>query len=150
MGASAIKRFTAEYRFLSNFYSCKVKYEGIMYPSAEHAYQAAKCLHPKDRRLIAKLRTAGEAKRKGHQVTMTKDFENHKLTVMRNVVLAKFMQNQELGEALISTYPAGLEEGNAWGDKIWGTVDGVGKNLLGKILMDVRRILREGTKHGVH
>ena len=28
--------------FLSNFYECKIKYEGIEYPSVENAYQASK------------------------------------------------------------------------------------------------------------
>lgn len=36
-----------------------------------------------------------------------------------------------------------LEEGNTWGDTIWGTVDGVGENRLGKILMRVRDELNE-------
>ena len=34
-----------------------------------------------------------------------------------------------------------LEEGNNWGDKYWGTVEGEGKNMLGKLLMKVRAIL---------
>lgn len=32
-----------------------------------------------------------------------------------------------------------LIEENTWGDTFWGTVNGVGKNKLGLILMDVRR-----------
>ena len=35
-----------------------------------------------------------------------------------------------------------LEEGNNWGDKVWGTVNGEGENNLGKILMRVRKELR--------
>ena len=31
-----------------------------------------------------------------------------------------------------------LEEGNTWGDRIWGTVHGQGANLLGRILMETR------------
>lgn len=34
-----------------------------------------------------------------------------------------------------------LEEGNTWGDRTWGTVDGVGQNLLGHVLMTVRSVL---------
>lgn len=33
---------------------------------------------------------------------------------------------------------ADAEEGNTWGDRIWGTVNGQGSNLLGKILMLTR------------
>ena len=36
-----ITRFHEEYRFLSNFYPVKVEYDGVQYPTVEHAYQAA-------------------------------------------------------------------------------------------------------------
>lgn len=39
---SEIKSFTGKYSFLSNFYPCKVLFEGVRYPSVEHAFQAAK------------------------------------------------------------------------------------------------------------
>ena len=142
MVAQAITRFTEKYRFLSNFYPCKVKYENILYPSSEHAYQAAKCEHPKDKRRIAHLDSAGEAKQYGRRVAMIKDFEKRKAAIMKKVVLAKFTQNKDLAEKLVATYPAKLEEGNNWGDTTWGTVNGVGHNLLGLILMDVRKELR--------
>jgi len=46
---NTIKNFTGEYAFLSNFYLCNVTYEDIAYPSAETAFQSAKCLNEKDR-----------------------------------------------------------------------------------------------------
>jgi len=39
-----INTFRGKYRFLSNFYYAEVNYEGIRYPTVEHAYQAAKTL----------------------------------------------------------------------------------------------------------
>lgn len=33
--------------------------------------------------------------------------------------------------------------GNNWGDKIWGQVNGQGRNLLGQILMEVREEIKE-------
>ena len=39
-----INDFHNEYFFLSNFYSHPVVFEGVTYPSNEHAYQAAKTL----------------------------------------------------------------------------------------------------------
>ena len=39
-----ITRFHGEYRFLSNFYPVKVEYDGVQYPTVEHAYQAAKVM----------------------------------------------------------------------------------------------------------
>ena len=62
---------------------------------------------------------------------------------MYEIVLAKFTQNPDLKEELLATGDEHLEEGNTWGDAIWGTVDGVGENRLGKILMRVRDELNE-------
>ena len=36
------KGFSGEYEFLSNFYPCRIVYNGITYPSVEHAYQDRK------------------------------------------------------------------------------------------------------------
>ena len=35
-----------------------------------------------------------------------------------------------------------IEEGNNWGDRFWGTVDGEGLNHLGKIIMRIRKEYR--------
>ena len=57
---------------------------------------------------------------------------------MYDVVFAKFKQNYNLREKLLQTGSATLVEGNDWGDRHWGQVNGVGKNMLGKILMHIR------------
>lgn len=74
---------------------------------------------------------------------MRSDWEEVKDKVMYEIVLAKFTQNPDLKEKLLATGDEYLEEGNTWGDTIWGTVDGVGENRLGKILMRVRDELNE-------
>jgi predicted NAD-dependent protein-ADP-ribosyltransferase YbiA (DUF1768 family) len=48
-----------ETRWLSNFYPCTIEYEGITYPSSEHAYQAAKTQSIHEQNEIAKARTNG-------------------------------------------------------------------------------------------
>ena len=57
---------------------------------------------------------------------------------MSQVVRHKFTQHPELVKLLLATGDAELIEENNWGDKVWGTVNGVGQNQLGKILMDER------------
>ena len=52
------------------------------------------------------------------------------------------MQHPELAEALLRTDDCELIEGNTWGDRYWGTVDGYGENQLGQILMDIRKKLQ--------
>lgn len=61
---------------------------------------------------------------------------------MKDIVMAKFTQNEDLKEKLLSTGNTYLEEGNTWGDRIWGVVDSNGANLLGNILMNVRKELQ--------
>ena len=46
---SKIESFHDEYRFLSNFWPVLIDYEGIVYPTSEHAFQAAKTLIDEDR-----------------------------------------------------------------------------------------------------
>ena len=40
-----IPEFSGKYNFLSNFSNSPIKYEGIVYPTVEHAFQAAKTLN---------------------------------------------------------------------------------------------------------
>ena len=131
----AITSFTGENRFLSNFYPCMVRMEGIEYPSVEHAYQAAKTLNVAEREEIVSL-TAGQAKRRGYRVTLRADWESIKLGIMEDLVRQKF-NDRILRDMLLAT-EGDLIEGNDWGDKFWGVCDGEGENWLGKILMKVR------------
>ena len=61
--ADKIESFSGVFRFLSNFYPAPVHYEGIDYPTSEHAFQAAKTVDKNQRLNIAMLETPGEAKR---------------------------------------------------------------------------------------
>ena len=61
-----ISEFQKEYRWLSNFWPCLIEFEGKIYPSVEHAYQAAKCCpNDWDRHQILHAKTPGDAKRFG-------------------------------------------------------------------------------------
>ena len=137
-----INCFDGKYAFLSNFYERPVEWEGIVYPSTEHAFQAAKVINPVTRMKIAAAETPGKAKRMGRQVQLRGDWEQVKFNVMLDIVLTKFHQHRDLAEALINTGDAELIEGNTWNDTTWGVCNGVGTNWLGKILMIVREQLK--------
>jgi N-glycosidase YbiA len=63
---------------------------------------------------------------------------------MREAVRRKFEANPGIREVLLSTGDAELVE-KTTGDYYWGCgTDGTGKNMLGKILMEVRGELRRG------
>lgn len=139
----SIERFFGEFRFLSNFWPVQVSYEGKEYPSVEHAYVAAKTLDNDIREQISKESSPGLVKKIGRQITLRKDWEDIKLEVMHNLVNQKFSLNPELKEKLLSTGDLDLVEGNSWGDTFWGVCKGKGENHLGKILMKVRKELRD-------
>lgn len=136
-----IAEFNGQYRFLSNFYPCIVQYEGVQYPSVEHAYQAAKTLDTAAREVIRSCRKAGDAKRTGQGVVLRPDWEAVKIEVMRDLLWMKF-SNDALQELLLATGDEELIEGNWWGDRFWGVCKGVGENHLGKLLMEIREGLR--------
>lgn len=135
----AIKGFFGEYRFLSNFYPCPngIWYEGLKFPTTEHAYQAAK-VNTNDRESFLTCNVK-EVKRLGGSISIGKEkWDNIKYNVMAQLVLQKFATHDDLRNRLIETGNAYLEETNHWHDKTWGVCDGDGLNWLGKILMNVR------------
>ena len=136
-----INEFRNDNYFLSNFYECPVTYDGLTYRNNEAAFQAQKCINPKDRERFTTLNSS-EAKKLGRRVLLRKDWKDIKVQVMKEIVTAKFEQNEDLQQKLLDTGDAYLEEGNTWGDRIWGTVNGAGANNLGKILMEVRENIR--------
>ena len=132
-----ISKFDGSYAFLSNFYPAEVEYEGVMYPTSEHAYQAAKTLDPAEREKIKNALTPGLAKKLGRKVTIREDWDVWKLGVMTAIVIDKFTRHHDLKRKLLETGDADLVEGNNWGDRYWG-VDGTGQNKLGQLLMAIR------------
>ena len=136
-----IDSFKGEYFFLSNFYPTKIKYNGIQYLNNEAAFQAQKCTTMEDRIKFSCLNPS-DAKRLGRRIILRNDWESVKISIMHDIVFEKFKQNPHLTKKLLDTGDVYLEEGNNWGDRIWGTVNGVGRNELGKILMEVRKEIK--------
>ena len=122
--------------------------DGKVYPSSEHAYQAAKTLDEEERDQVRIAPTPGDAKRRGRRVTMRKDWDRIKRRVMFKLVMDKFTRNEPLKKKLLETGNDSLVEDNTWGDTYWGVYNGKGKNHLGKILMRVRRELRQIDRFG--
>lgn len=141
-----IESFSGEHRFLSNFYKLPqpIEWEGLFYPSTEHAFQAAKTLDPIQRSRIQAASTPGEAKRLGRSVTLRHGWDDMRVFVMDSLLWLKF-SHPILRRWLLETGDAELVEGNTWGDTFWGVCKGRGQNHLGKGLMRIRdAIRREG------
>lgn len=136
---SPIDSFSGEYRFLSNFFLVEVAMDGVVYPSTEHAFQAAKTTSQDMRKMFLEG-TCGQAKARGRGLSLRPDWESIKIDIMRGLLMQKFNPSTQpqLSSMLIATHPRQLIEGNHWNDRFWGVCNGVGENHLGKLLMDIR------------
>jgi ribA/ribD-fused uncharacterized protein len=137
--------FKGKYKFLSNFFLCKVEYEDKIYKSAEHAYQASKTDDEYWSTIIAEADTPNKAKQCGKKCPyIREDWDEVKINIMKKIVYNKFMHNDKLKQQLIATSPSKLIEGNYWHDNWWGSCfcqkckNIQGSNMLGLILMDIR------------
>lgn len=145
--------FFGNYRWLSNFWYHEVELDGETYPSTEHAYQAAKTLDPNLRRQFRfKIKyegsepfeytpTCAEAKKMGGKLEIRSDWEDVKVSVMENLLRQKFAPGSPLAQKLCETVDYYLEETNHWNDTFWGVCNDKGQNVLGNLLMLIRRDL---------
>lgn len=136
-----IDKFDGDFAFLSNFYPATIDMDGMSFQSSEAAYQAQKCLNAMDKFQFCTL-NARDAKKLGRKIRIRPDWEDIKDKVMARILELKFSQHPDLGNLLIATGDTELIEGNHWRDIYWGVCDGVGKNRLGELLMQVRSELR--------
>jgi len=117
-----------------------------VYPTVEHAYQAAKTLDPERRAKVRALPTANKAKHAGRRLAIRPDWEEVKVEVMRGLLRQKFAPGTHYADFLLETGTRELIEVNTWGDRFWGECPrGVGENHLGKLLMEVRAELQKLT-----
>lgn len=145
-----IDSFRGENYFLSNFYvrafTVETSQGSITAPTSEHFFQAAKTWDLKERSLIYGSKTPREAKKIGSLVDLRSDWEKVKRTCMLHILRAKF-SDPYMTCLLLDTGTQELVEGNVWHDKVWGVCHcdkclGTGDNLLGEVLMQIRKDLR--------
>lgn len=133
-----------EYGEFSNFAPYPIKLKRKRWPTSEHYFQAQKFAGTEHEGLIRKAKTPMIAARMGRdrKRPLRRDWESVKDSIMRDAVLAKFTQHEELRELLLATGDSKLVE-HTTNDSYWGDGgDGSGRNMLGIILMETRKILR--------
>lgn len=142
-----ISSFKGKYRFLSNFWMAEVEFEGLTYPSTEHAYQAAKTNLPEIRKMIRDLDTPSKTKTAAKFLELPENWHTDKLRVMEILLREKFSRHSDLKQKLLDTGDEDLAEGNTWHDNTWGICSckdcgNQGDNHLGKLLMQIRSELQ--------
>ncbi len=133
-----------EFGEFSNFAIYPISLDGELWPTSEHYFQAQKFGDEAYRQKIRKANSPMLAARLGRdrKQKLRRDWESVKIGIMRSAVSAKFTQHVDLRTLLLSTGDAKLVE-HTENDDYWGDGgDGSGKNMLGRILMQVRESLR--------
>lgn len=128
--------FRNNFQFLSNMYPCRVQYKGTEYSCSESAFQAQKCTKEEEKNLFSNI-DGFLAKKYGKKVSLRKDWNKVRVSIMEEVVRAKFEQHPDLARELAKV-EGPIQEDNTWGDTFWGVCQGRGENHLGKILMKIR------------
>ena len=132
------------YGAFSNLYPRPIEFEGRIFPTSEHAYQAGKAQKPAVREWILSAPTPALAAMAAHGLyvwDVVPDWAKIKFDRMRAVLRAKFDQHPDLKDLLMSTGNARLVEAgtvNNAVNRLWGEVDGKGENMLGVMLMELR------------
>ena len=134
----------APYGCFSNFSAHSFFLDGRRWKTSEHYFQAQKFVGTAHELEIWRAKGPGEAARMGRdrKRPLRRDWESVKDNVMRRVVRAKFEANEDIRQLLLGTKEAELIEDSPI-DYYWGCgADGSGKNMLGRILMELRAELR--------
>mgnify|MGYP001570668566 CR=1 FL=1 len=132
------------YGAFSNLYRCPIEFEGRIYPTAEHAYQAGKARRPEVKEWILAAPSPALLAMAAHGLyywDVTPGWSKTKFDRMKKILIAKFTQHQDLRDLLLSTGNKRLVESatvdNAV-NRLWGEINGKGQNTLGRLLMEVR------------
>lgn len=125
------------YNWFSNFECIPVTIDGVTYKTMENYFQSQKVIDPSNR-LVFENCTPSHAKMLGRKVELRPDWDKIKLSVMEKGLRVKFSKGSDQLKKLLEM-DGEIIEWNNWGDRFWGkTLDGVGENHLGKILMKIR------------
>jgi len=133
---------------LSNLYRRSISFEGEVFATSEHAYQAGKARKPAVRKWLMEAPSPALLAMAAHGLyywDVSPGWSKTKFDRMRAVLFAKFTQHEDLKALLLSTGDARLVETATVDNEVnrlWGEVNGLGKNMLGVLLMELRDKLR--------
>lgn len=143
---------------LSNWGPAPFEYKGHSFHNSEQAFMWEKAMCFNDKEIaneILKSSNPRVVKELGRQIKNYNEqtWAKRRYDAMYQVCLAKFSQNEQQRETLLGTGDRTLVEGSPY-DVVWGVgihwaheeildeKNWKGQNLLGKALMEVRKVLR--------
>ena len=141
------------YGVLSNLYRVPIVFEGEVFATAEHAYQAGKARKKAVRDWLLAAPSPALVAMAAHGLyywDIQPGWSTSKFARMKAVLRAKFDQHEDLCRLLLATGTARLVEAGTTDNpvnRLWGEVNGVGRNMLGILLMEVREELRKASRN---
>ena len=136
------------YGAFSNLHRRPIVFEGETYATSEHAYQAGKARKPEVRQWVLAAPSPALVAMAAHGLyywDIVPGWSRTKFDRMRGVLRAKFTQHDDLRKLLLSTGDTRLIESATVDNEVnrlWGEVNGEGRNMLGELLMELRAELR--------
>ncbi len=127
---------------LSPFSAHEIEIEGVVYKTAEHAYQALR-VQTHARAAITAARSPMDAWREGQKCKERNELipDHNKDELMERILRAKLLQHEDVRRVLLMTGERKLLK--VFDDAYWGTgKDGGGENRMGKIWMKLRSELQ--------
>lgn len=151
--------YEQDFYVLSNFSAFNLKFNGLTFPTSEHAYHYEKFAYERAgestndafqrRNLAMSIKEAPSAHEafklaerwKGYRRA---DWDAVKVDIMREILRAKASQHEYVRCKLLATGDRELIE-DSWRDDYWGWgPNRDGQNMLGKLWMEVRAELKAG------
>lgn len=147
-----VRFYEHDFYVLSNFSAFSLKWKGHTFPTSEHAYHWEKFaartralgdgMYVRDEILDAP--SAHEAFKIAERVKNLRrpDWDDLKVDIMRDILRAKATQHEYVRRKLLATGDRYLVE-DSWRDDFWGWgPNRDGKNMLGRLWMEVRAEFR--------
>jgi ribA/ribD-fused uncharacterized protein len=138
-------RLNEPYGEFSNFYPSKITIDGVDYNTVEHYYQSQKFEGTEWTEFVRKQKSPSKAKEAAWlpelKQYMRKDWNEVRIGKMATALYYKF-QLQKFKNLLLSTGDEEIIEISKR-DIFWGqNNNGIGENILGKMLMNLRQHIR--------
>jgi ribA/ribD-fused uncharacterized protein len=143
--------YEQDFYVLSNFSSFRLNWKGLSFDTSEAAYHWEKFQHPDAwcagvsiANMVMNAPSAHEAFKiaEAHKARRRPDWDAVKVSIMREILLAKASQHHYVLKKLLATGTRELVE-DSWRDDFWGWGPNKdGANMLGKLWMEVREELR--------
>lgn len=145
--------YEQDYYVLSNFSAFTIMWKGIRFYTSEHVYHWEKFQSVSGKILVNNLAlcnfiknapSAHEAYKfaQRNRIYRRPDWDEIKVDIMRDILKAKVTQHEYVMAKLLDTDNRELIE-NSWRDDFWGWGPNKdGKNMLGKLWMEIRDSLK--------